>query len=67
MKYFANAVILAAAIGLAQGLNCWVCEGTEGERGACNGENEKDKECAEQDQGLIFYPFRRSAVKCRYV
>jgi len=53
MKYFAVAVSLAAFVGLAQGLNCWVCEDEAGSPAVCNGENEKDKECGPYTIGCV--------------
>ena len=56
MKHFVIAICLATFVGLAQGLNCWVCEDEEGKRAVCNGENERDKECEPYTIGKIFHP-----------
>ena len=56
MKYLAFALSLAALVGLARGLNCWVCEDEEGNRAVCDGSNEKDKECGLYTIGKISHP-----------
>ena len=55
MKYFAIAFILTAtAVGTARGgLSCWACEDAEGRRAACDGNNEKEKECGDAVIGCV--------------
>ena len=53
MKYLALSLSLAAFVGVAQGINCWVCEDAEGNRAPCDGTNEQDKACGAYTIGKL--------------
>ena len=63
MKYLALSLLsLAAFVGVAQGINCWVCEDAEGNRAPCDGTNEQDKACGAYTIGELLMNCMRCSM-----